>query len=78
MLWSRYDGIRYRGPDECSRAQQLTLFALFFQYTGDPTGIFTRHHDKIMVMINQLRAVRARCTRPLANVSSLAAFSLRC
>ena len=50
---------RYRGPDEITRSQQLTLFALYYHYTGDPSNIFTRHHDTIMVQVNQLRAVRA-------------------
>ena len=56
---------RYRGPDEITRSQQLTLFALYWHYTGDPTQIFTRHHDTIMVLVNQLRAVRVRKTPPL-------------
>ena len=40
--------------------RQLTLFALYHSYTGDPSGLLLKHYAKIQGIVNLLRHLRAR------------------
>jgi hypothetical protein len=61
--------LRYRGPEMALHGHQLTIFAMFFHYTGDPTGILTRHFDKIHGLAQMLLARRAQAlTLPKSSV----------
>ena len=44
-----HDGPRYRGPSMSENGNHMQFFAQYWKDTGDPTGIFTRHLDGIMV-----------------------------
>ena len=55
-----YTAIMYRGPEMPHHGRQLTLFALYHSYTGDPSGLLLKHYAKIQGIVNLLRHLRAR------------------
>ena len=40
--------------------RQLTTFALYHSYTGDPDGLLLQHFDRIQGLVAVLRRIRAK------------------
>ena len=55
-----YSAVNYRGPEMPHHGRQLTLMALYYSYTGDPSGLLLRHYDKIQGLVNLLRHLRSK------------------
>ena len=55
-----YTAVNYRGPEIPHHGRQLTLMALYYSYTGDPSSLLLRYYDKIHGLVTLLRHLR-RC-----------------
>ena len=55
-----FTGINYRGPEMPMHGRQLTTFALYHSYTGDPDGLLLQHFDRIQGLVAVLRRIRAK------------------
>ena len=59
-FYVKYDGYRFAETSQANSARELTLFAQYYDYTGDPDQLLLKYHEKIEYLVEQMFIMRKR------------------